>query len=109
MKQPSRLNLRNLSFSHRVADDWNCLPSKVVVARDVEQFRAELDEAWEDNRLLHTVPQIPRESDLNAGRLSTARCLQMNTSGEYSQHCHPVVQPYLEYSAYYLSIETLTV
>ena len=23
MKQPSRLNLRKFSFSHRVVDDWN--------------------------------------------------------------------------------------
>ena len=30
MKQPSRLNLRKFSFSHRVEDDWNSLPSKVV-------------------------------------------------------------------------------
>ena len=56
MKQPSRLNLRKFSFSHRVVDDWNSLPSKVVEARvwDVEQFKAELDEAWKDIRFLHT-------------------------------------------------------
>ena len=30
MKQPSRLNLGKFSFSHRVVDDWNSLPSKVV-------------------------------------------------------------------------------
>ena len=68
MKQPSRLNLRKFSFSHRVVDDWNSLPSKVVEARDVEQFKAELDE---DIRFLHTAlykPQIPRESDLKATR-----------------------------------------
>ena len=47
MKQPSRLNLRKFSFSHRVVDDWNSLPSKVVEAR-------ELDEAWKDIRFLHT-------------------------------------------------------
>ena len=63
MKQTSRLNLRKFSFSHRVVDDsdWNSLPRKVVEARDVEQFKAELDEAWEDIRFLHTVlykPQI---------------------------------------------------
>ena len=29
-------------------DEWNSLPRKVVEARDVEQFKAELDEAWED-------------------------------------------------------------
>ena len=31
-----------------MVDDWNSLPSKVVEARDVEQFRAELDEPWKD-------------------------------------------------------------
>ena len=30
MKQPSRLNLRKFSFSHRVVDDWNYLPSKDI-------------------------------------------------------------------------------
>ena len=50
MKQPSRLNLRKFSFSHRVVDDWNYLPSKVVEARYVEQFKAELDEAWMERR-----------------------------------------------------------
>ena len=39
---PSRLNLRKFSFSHRVVDDWNSLPFKVVEARDVEQFKAKL-------------------------------------------------------------------
>ena len=53
MKQPSRLNLK-FSLSHWVVDDWNSLPSKVVEARDVEQFKAELDEAWKDIRFLHT-------------------------------------------------------
>ena len=52
MKQPSRLNLRKFSFSHMVVDDWNS--SKVVEARDVEQFKAELDEAWKDIWFLHT-------------------------------------------------------
>ena len=48
MKQPGRLNLRKFSFSHRVVDDWNPSPSKVVEARYLEQFKAELDEAWKD-------------------------------------------------------------
>ena len=56
MKQTSRLNLRKFSFSHMVADNWNSLPGKVVEARDVEQFNTELDEAWEDIRLLHHYP-----------------------------------------------------
>ena len=41
-------------YIYRVVDDWNSLPSKVVEARDVEQFKAELDEAWKDIRFLHT-------------------------------------------------------
>ena len=39
-KQPSRLDLRQFSFSHREEDDWNYLPSKTVEARYVEQFNA---------------------------------------------------------------------
>ena len=42
------------SLSHREVDEWNSLPSKVSEARDVEQFKAEPEEAWEDIRLLHT-------------------------------------------------------
>ena len=58
MKQTSRLNLRKFSFSHRVVVDWNSLPRKVVEARDVEQFKAELGEAWEDFRFSHTALDI---------------------------------------------------
>ena len=54
MKQPSRHDLRKFSVSHRVVDDWNSLPNKVVEARVVEQFKAELDEAWKDIRFLHS-------------------------------------------------------
>ena len=54
MKPTSRLNFKKFSFSHRVVDDWNYLPRKVVEARCVEQFKAELDEAWKDIRFLHT-------------------------------------------------------
>ena len=45
MNKTSRLNLRKFSFSHSVADDWKSLPRKVVEARAVEQFKADLDEA----------------------------------------------------------------
>ena len=34
---------------------WNSFPRKVVEARYVEQFKAELDEAWKDIRFLYTV------------------------------------------------------
>ena len=60
--------MRKFSFSHRVVDDWNYLPKKVVEARDVEQFKAELDEAWKDIRFLPYKPQIHRERDLKAKR-----------------------------------------
>ena len=40
-----QLNSRKFSFSHRVVDDWNSLPRKVVEASDVEQFKAELEES----------------------------------------------------------------
>ena len=54
MKQTSRLNLRKFCFSHRVVDDWNSLPRRVVEAINVELFKTEMDEAWEDIRCLHT-------------------------------------------------------
>ena len=44
------LNLGKFSFFHR--DDWNYLPRKVLEARYEEQFKAELDKAWEDIRFL---------------------------------------------------------
>ena len=64
MKQTSRLNLRKVSFSHRRVDDWNSLPRKVVAARDVEQFKAELDEAWDGGKtsVLCTLPYKPHTS-----------------------------------------------
>ena len=46
IKQTSWLNSRKFSLSHRVVDDWNALPRKVVEASDVKQFKAELDETW---------------------------------------------------------------
>ena len=60
-------------FSHRAVDDWNSLPRKVVEVRYVEQFEAELDEAWDGGKtsVLCTLPykpQIPRSSDLNTTR-----------------------------------------
>ena len=59
MKQTtSRLNLRKFSFSHRVVDGWNSLPSKVVEAIAVEQFKSETDEAWEDIQFC-TLPYKP--------------------------------------------------
>ena len=72
MKQPSRLNLRKFSFSHRAVDDWNSLPSKVVEAIYVEQFKAEL--SWMKRGktsgfcTLPYKPQILHESDLKATR-----------------------------------------
>ena len=89
MKQPSRLNLRKFSFSHRVVDDWNSLPSKVVEARDVEQFKQSWMKRGKTSGFctLPYKPQILRESDLKAKRRDKsndflARRLQVNTSGE---------------------------
>ena len=88
IKQTRRLNLRKFSFSHRVVDDWNSLPKKVVETRDVEQFKVEL--GAKDIRVLHTAlakPEIHRASELNATRrapyverISTVRWIQVNTS-----------------------------
>ena len=56
MSKESHFSFDNLGkeFASSLVDDWNSLPSKVVEARDVEQFKAELDEAWKDIRFLHT-------------------------------------------------------
>ena len=51
-------DLRDRCYEYRVVDDWNSLPSKVVEARDLEQFKAELDKAWKDIRFLHTALYI---------------------------------------------------
>ena len=45
-KERARLNLRKNSFSFRVVDLWNSLPSFVVEAPSIEAFERRLDKVW---------------------------------------------------------------
>ena len=38
--------VRRNAFSFRVINDWNSLPSAVVTAQSVNQFKAQLDKHW---------------------------------------------------------------
>ena len=49
-KPRARLNIRKNSFSHRVIEDWNSLPHKVVNAEDLEEFKAGLTEFWMEEK-----------------------------------------------------------
>ena len=44
----TKLPRRN-NFSQRVVNDWNSLPSKVVKASSVNEFKNKLDEHWKDH------------------------------------------------------------
>ena len=45
-KQRGRLNVRKQSFGLRVVNDWNSLPDWVVCAKDINQFKNNLDCYW---------------------------------------------------------------
>ena len=45
-KKRARLDVRKFSFSHRVVDNWNDLPDKVVTAPSVKSFERRLDKHW---------------------------------------------------------------
>ena len=49
-KPRARLNSRKNSFSHRVVDHWNSLPSKVVEAPSLNSFKARLNKFWTGNK-----------------------------------------------------------
>ena len=42
------INVRRYSFSQRVVNDWNSLPTEVVQVPDVESFKTKLDLLWLD-------------------------------------------------------------
>ena len=42
-KQRCRLDIRKYSFSHRVVDEWNKLPSVVVESESIDVFKSRLD------------------------------------------------------------------
>ena len=54
-KPRARTALRKHSFSHRVVKDWNSLPTDVVSANNIAQFKARLDHHW--SHIMYTVPQ----------------------------------------------------
>ena len=44
------LNLRKFSFSDRVIDDWNHLPTFLIESSTVLTFKTKLDILWNCNR-----------------------------------------------------------
>jgi len=49
-KQFSHLNTRKYSFSQRVINDWNSLPSTIIQSPNVVLFKTGLDEHWHQYR-----------------------------------------------------------
>ena len=50
-KRRSRLNVRANSFSMRVIDNWNSLPTNVVLAPSVNSFKNRLHKHWNGHPL----------------------------------------------------------
>ena len=47
LKKPNcRLNIRKYSFGHRVVDEWNRLPTEVINSKNIDQFKANIDEFY---------------------------------------------------------------
>ena len=46
-KPRASLQIREKSFTHRIVNDWNRLPSTVVNAKSVETFKNRLDQCWD--------------------------------------------------------------
>ena len=47
-KTRARLDVRKMSFTNRVVNDWNDMPEWVVNADSVEKFERRLDKHWAD-------------------------------------------------------------
>ena len=47
-KKPARLQLRANFFTHRVVNEWNSLPSDVVLAPTITSFKHKLDMYWKE-------------------------------------------------------------
>ena len=47
-KKKATKSCRINTFSNRIIDDWNSLPSKVISATSVNNFKNKLDEHWKD-------------------------------------------------------------
>ena len=52
-KRRAKGNIRKHSFTHRVIDTWNNLPSKVVEAPSISSFKRRLDKYWEGQDILY--------------------------------------------------------
>ena len=50
-KKYCRLNIRKYSFTNRVVDTWNSLPSELINAKTVVQFEIGLDRHWEQQEV----------------------------------------------------------
>ena len=51
--QQAKSSLRKNSFTLRVVNTWNSLPSQVVEAKTVNTFKNRLDRFWSDQELLY--------------------------------------------------------
>ena len=51
-KLASNKVVRSTSFSRRVIDDWNSLPSNVVNALTINNFKAKLDKHWQHEKFI---------------------------------------------------------
>jgi len=47
-KKPARLQLRAKFFTHRVVNEWNSLPSDVVLVPTISSFKHKLDMFWKE-------------------------------------------------------------
>ena len=50
MKQRSHLDLRKNFFTNRIVDQWNHLPTYVVMAENINLFKSRLDSHWDTIR-----------------------------------------------------------
>ena len=48
-----RYDLRKYSFTNRVANIWNSLPNKVVLADSVNCFKSRLDKFWQNEDIVY--------------------------------------------------------
>ena len=52
-KQSFNLDVRKYSFSNRIVNDWNSLPTEVVLAPSLNSFKNRLDKYWKDRSFIY--------------------------------------------------------
>ena len=57
-RQQSRTNRRKHSFSQKVVEPWNALPSTVIEAKTVNSFKTRLDIHMEDRDLVYNYRKL---------------------------------------------------